>query len=74
MRMHCLTPDPPRARLKPQIPSICDWAQAALGFTPDAQQARALDLTHRRIAVNCSRQWGKSTTAAVRALDRKSVV
>ncbi len=71
MRIQRLTDSPARPQLTPQVmpqlPSIAQWAQTALNFTPDPQQARALDLTHRRIAVNCSRQWGKSTTAAVRA-------
>ena len=44
------------------------WAQQALGFTADPQQSEVLASSHRRVLVNCCRQWGKSTTAAVRAL------
>lgn len=37
-------------------------------FIADPQQSIVLDSAHRRVLVNCCRQWGKSTTAAVRAL------
>jgi Terminase RNaseH-like domain/Terminase large subunit, T4likevirus-type, N-terminal len=41
----------------------------SLGFTPDAAaQRRVLRSTSRRILLNASRQWGKSTTAALKAL------
>lgn len=49
-----------------QNPSI--WAASKLAFHPDPRQQQILDATSRHILVNCSRQWGKSTTAAVRAL------
>lgn len=51
---------------KPQ--SIVNWAQQALNFHADPQQSAVLDSAHKRVLVNCCRQWGKSTTAAVRAL------
>ena len=43
-----------------------------LGFRPDAAQARILSEAprFRRIALNCSRQWGKSTVVAVLAVYR----
>ena len=44
------------------------WASQALNFIADPQQAEVLNSTYRRVLVNCCRQWGKSTTAAVRAL------
>lgn len=40
----------------------------ALGFTPDPWQARALCWVGKRLLFNCSRQAGKSTTAAALAL------
>ena len=45
-----------------------EWARQTLAFTADPQQSIVLDSAHRRVLVNCCRQWGKSTTAAVRAL------
>jgi hypothetical protein len=39
-----------------------------LGFLPDATQARVLDSTGKRVLINCTRQWGKSTMAAARAV------
>ena len=52
----------------PQSSSPVTWASQALNFEADPQQAEVLDSSHRRVLVNCCRQWGKSTTAAVRAL------
>jgi hypothetical protein len=40
-----------------------------LGFTPDAKQTAVL-LGGRRGIVNCTRQWGKSTVAALKAVHR----
>jgi len=45
-----------------------EWVRAKLGFEPDATQARVLDTAGRRVLVNCTRQWGKSTVAAARAV------
>ncbi len=44
------------------------FAQDRLAFHPDANQARVLDPSIRRGLLNCSRQWGKSTVTAVRAV------
>jgi hypothetical protein len=56
----------------PHIPasplSPVTWARDTLNFIADPHQAQVLDSAHRRVLVNCCRQWGKSTTAAVRAL------
>ena len=38
-----------------------------VGFTPDPKQALLLADDHRRLVVNCTRQWGKTTTVAVKA-------
>jgi hypothetical protein len=45
-----------------------DWAQRTLGFEADAKQAQVLRSGGRRGILNCSRQWGKSTVTAVKAL------
>jgi hypothetical protein len=46
------------------------FARECLGFHPDAPQARILEraLDFHRIGLNCSRQWGRSTVAAVLAV------
>jgi hypothetical protein len=46
------------------------FAHEALGFEPDPWQKQALRWSGRRLLLNCSRQSGKSTTAAVLALHR----
>ena len=51
----------------------CDpvaFAREALGFEPDAKQALVLRSTAKRGLLNCSRQWGKSTVTAIKALHR----
>ena len=45
-----------------------EWVRAKLGLTADALQARVLDTRSRRGVLNCSRQWGKSTIAAAKAI------
>jgi len=47
---------------------ILAFARECLGFDPDPTQARVLDLAIRRGLLNCCRQWGKSTTVAIRAV------
>ena len=44
------------------------WAKEALGFSPDPWQADLLLSSDKRVLLNCSRQSGKSTTAAILAL------
>ena len=46
------------------------FARGQLGFEPDAAQAELLRSRSKRVVLNCSRQWGKSTVAAVKALHR----
>ena len=52
--------------------SPLEFARMALGFYPDEAQARVLGRLpeFRRVALNCSRQWGKSTIGAVWAVHR----
>ncbi|MGH9628414.1 MAG: terminase large subunit domain-containing protein [Bryobacteraceae bacterium] len=58
------------------------WAEAAdpksfsrnrLGFEPDIVQERVLNRSVHRGILNCTRQWGKSTVTAVKALHRALV-
>lgn len=54
---------------------VCDWDGATfaierLGFRPDAKQRIVLDDRIRRGVLNCSRQWGKSTVSAAKAVYR----
>jgi hypothetical protein len=46
---------------------ILDFARR-LDFHPDPAQARLLAAPSRRVILNCSRQWGKSTVTALRAV------
>jgi len=46
------------------------FAREALNFTPDPWQEQALRWSGKRLLLNCSRQSGKSTTAAILALHR----
>ena len=46
------------------------FARDALGFAPDDWQREVLQSDARRMLLNCSRQSGKSTTAAALALHR----
>jgi hypothetical protein len=49
-------------------PSTSQWARERLGFSPDAIQTRVLDSSAKRGVLNCTRQWGKSTVAAAKAV------
>jgi hypothetical protein len=46
------------------------FARTRLGFEPDALQAEVLASTAKRGILNCTRQWGKSTVAAIKAVHR----
>jgi len=48
--------------------STAEWVQSHLGFVPDAAQTRVLNSKNKRVLLNCSRQWGKSTVTAARAV------
>ena len=47
-----------------------DFARTQLGFVPDAQQTEVLLSNAKRGILNCSRQWGKSTVTAAKAVHR----
>src|SRR3982751_6057411 len=46
---------------------IVEFARERLGFDPDPVQERVLRTESRRVLLNCTRQWGKSVIAAVKA-------
>ena len=48
--------------------AVSRWAAERLAFTPDPAQAQVLDSPSRHLLLCCSRQWGKSTVTAIRAL------
>jgi Terminase large subunit, T4likevirus-type, N-terminal len=50
------------------IPKPSEWVQQALAFTPSPKQAEILDHDAHRLILCCSRQWGKSTVLALKAL------
>ena len=49
---------------------IVAFARDRLGFTVEASQLEFLTSTAKRGIVNCSRQWGKSTLGAIKAIYR----
>jgi hypothetical protein len=51
-----------------KIPGVVEFARERLGFEPDAMQERVLKSPAKRGILNCTRQWGKSTVAAVMAV------
>jgi phage FluMu gp28-like protein len=44
------------------------WVKQNLGMEPDPQQSRVLESSVTRGILNCTRQWGKSTIAAAKAV------
>ena len=46
------------------------FAREKLGLPPDPIQRKILKLAANRVLLNCTRQWGKSTIAAVKAVHR----
>jgi hypothetical protein len=51
---------------EPSIPS--QWAQKVLNFQPSPKQAEVLDSGAKYLMLCCNRQWGKTTTIAIKAL------
>ncbi len=49
---------------------MSEFARRKLAFEPDARQAAVLDSMAKRGILNCTRQWGKSTVLAVKAVHR----
>lgn len=51
-----------------QLLDAAQFARERLGFEPDAKQALVLRARGTGGILNCARQWGKSTTAAAKAV------
>ncbi len=62
---------PPR---KPAGQNIIDFVERRLGFFPDAQQSLLLTSGARRVIINCTRQWGKTTVSVAKAVHRAYTV
>ena len=58
---------PPRRR-KGETDDAADWVKERLGFPADSMQAQVLRTKTKRGLLNCSRQWGKSTITAAKAV------
>ena len=54
------------APLTPENP--VDFARSLLGFDPDPRQCEVLDPSIDQGILNCTRQWGKSTVTALKAV------
>src|SRR5882724_8521189 len=54
--------------------SAAEFACGPLGFVPDAKQRGVLESRSRRGLLLCSRQWGKSTVSAIKAVHRAFTV
>ena len=50
--------------------NAAEFARKSLEFEPDHHQTRVLLSTANRAILNCTRQWGKSTVCAIKALHR----
>ena len=55
-------------RTPPTIPDPVRWAQAHFNWQPDPIQADILRTSANRLMLCCTRQWGKSTVTALKAL------
>ena len=51
-----------------EMGSAVEWVREKLGFVPDAVQRRVLATGTKRGLLNCTRQWGKSTVTAAKAV------
>ena len=49
---------------------LCEFAREKLEFEPDDPQRGVLNCEASRGILNCTRQWGKSTVSAVKAVHR----
>jgi phage FluMu gp28-like protein len=58
------------ARTAEPVADAATFARTRLGFIPDTKQLEVLESTARRGILNCSRQWGKSTVTAAKAVHR----
>lgn len=49
-------------------PDAAKWTRTSLHFMPDSVQSEVLNSSAKRLHLLCSRQWGKSTVVAAKAL------
>ncbi len=54
----------------PEVLDAVEFARTRLGFEPDERQMEVLRSEAKRGILNCTRQWGKSTVAAAKAVHR----
>jgi hypothetical protein len=54
----------------PHVEDVLGFAIERLGFQPDERQRELLESAAKRGILNCSRQWGKSIIAAIKAVYR----
>jgi hypothetical protein len=54
--------------------TTAEWVRNQLGFEPDAAQKRVLNTDSKRVLLNCTRQWGKSTVTAAKAVHQAQTV
>ena len=52
----------------PKTETVSEWAQSKLNFHADKIQKSVLDHDAHRLILCCSRQWGKTTIIAIKAL------
>jgi hypothetical protein len=69
----------PSTEAQTEAPEVSDfgpvaWVRRELEFTPDATQAKVLEYSGRRALLNCTRQWGKSTVTAAKAVHQAMTV
>src|SRR5262245_53388826 len=66
-------PDPePTVETEPT--SVSEWATSKFNLTFGPKQTEVLDCTARFLMLCCNRQWGKTTTIALKALHRALTV
>jgi len=76
MDQHFMTRAPAvaQARIRRPDEDIVDFTSRRLGFIPDEHQQTVLRSTARRGILNCTRQWGKTTVSAAKAVHRAFTV
>ncbi len=52
----------------PEPTKTSEWAKIRLDFHPSPKQAEVLDSAAKYLMLCCNRQWGKTTTIAIKAL------
>ncbi|HZU27021.1 MAG TPA: terminase family protein [Bryobacteraceae bacterium] len=57
-------------RTEEVVEGVAEFVRVKLGIEPDLKQCEVLESTAKRGILNCTRQWGKSTVAAAKAVHR----